>query len=123
MIARDTTREARDAQLAAWRRLGPSGRIAVAWEMSETARELSVAAILRRDPSLSPEQARRMLLRRPLGAALFDAAFGATPPRPLQRDRSREWLEGRSDPAQGPPLQPLRVRPRTAERPGSSHPR
>jgi hypothetical protein len=79
MVTRDTTREARDAQLAAWRRLGPGGRVEVAWEMSETARDLSVAAILRRDPSLSAEQARRKLLRRLLGDALFDAAFGRTP--------------------------------------------
>jgi hypothetical protein len=80
VTSRDTAREAREAQLAVWRRLGPSGRVALAWQMSESAREVALAGILARDPSLSREQARRVLLRRLLGPELFDAAYGGTTP-------------------------------------------
>jgi len=71
----DTSREARAAQLAAWRKIGPAGRFEIAWELSESAREISIDGMLRNDPGLSREAARRRLLRRLLGAALFDAAY------------------------------------------------
>ncbi len=80
MGSRDTTPEAREAQLAAWRRLGPAGRVELAWELTEFARESSLAGLLARNPTLSREDGRRMLLRRLLGDDLFDAAFpGAKP--------------------------------------------
>jgi hypothetical protein len=80
MAARDTTPGAREAQLAVWRRLGGPGRVELAWQMSESAREISIAGILARSPALSREQARRLLLRRLLGAALFDAAYAGDEP-------------------------------------------
>jgi hypothetical protein len=80
MFARDTAREAREAQLAALRRLGPSGRVELADELSESARETSLAGLVARNPGLSREEARRPLLRRLLGDALFDAAFPAAKP-------------------------------------------
>ena len=82
MVTRDTTREAREAQLAAWRRLGPAGRVELAWELTEFARESSLAGLLARNPTLSREEACRLLLRRLLGDALFDAAFPGTKPSP-----------------------------------------
>ena len=56
MAARDTTPGAREAQLAAWRRLGGPGRVELAWQMSESAREVSIAGILARSPALSREK-------------------------------------------------------------------
>ena len=75
MRARDTAAEAREVQLAALRALGPTRRVELAFEMSEQARAISLAGVLAREPGLSPEQARARLLRRILGAALFDAAW------------------------------------------------
>jgi hypothetical protein len=49
--------------------------VELAFEMSEQARAVSLAGVLAREPGLSPEQARARLLRRVLGAALFDAAW------------------------------------------------
>jgi len=75
MRARDTAAAAREVQLAALRALGPARRVELALEMSEQARAVSLAGVLAREPALSPEQARARLLRRILGAALFDAAW------------------------------------------------
>jgi HEPN domain-containing protein len=75
MRPRDTTREAFDAQRAAWRRLGPARRVELAFEMSEQAREISIRGALAREPGLAPEEARARLLRRLLGDALYRAAW------------------------------------------------
>ena len=75
MSARDTAAGAREAQLRVLRSLGPARRVELALEMSEQARAVSLAGVLAREPELSPEQARARLLRRVLGAALFDAAW------------------------------------------------
>jgi hypothetical protein len=75
MRARDTAAAAREVQLAALRALGPARRVELALEMSDQARAVSLAGLLAREPELSPEQARARLLRRILGAALFDAAW------------------------------------------------
>jgi hypothetical protein len=75
MSARDTAAAAREAQLRVLRSLGPARRAELALEMSEQARAVALAGVLAREPGLSPEQARARLLRRVLGAALFDAAW------------------------------------------------
>jgi hypothetical protein len=82
MATRDTTHEAREAQLAAWRRLGPAGRVELAWELAECARETSLAGILARNPALSREEGRLLLIRRLLGDDLFTAAFRTAKPTP-----------------------------------------
>ena len=75
MTSRDTSREARAVQLQAQRRLGPAGRVELAFEMSEQARAISISGALAREPGLGPEEARARLLRRLLGDALFDACW------------------------------------------------
>jgi hypothetical protein len=52
----------------------------LAIQMSQQARETSIRGIRDRDPTLSATAARDVLLRRLLGDALFDAAFGASTP-------------------------------------------
>ena len=52
----------------------------LAIEMSQQARETAIQGILDRDPSLSASDARGVLLRRLLGNALFEAAFGSSTP-------------------------------------------
>ena len=78
MAARDTSREAREAQCEAQRRLGAAGRVELAFEMSAEARRISIAGMRRRDPGLSEAAARSRLLRRLLGDRLFAAAYGRT---------------------------------------------
>jgi hypothetical protein len=78
MTSRDTSREARAVQRLAQRRLGPAGRVELAFEMSEQARAISIAGAMAREPGLGPEEARARLLRRLLGDALFDACWPAS---------------------------------------------
>lgn len=62
MIPFDTDPRAHHAQVEALRRLGPAGRIAQAFEMSELAREMSKAGIKKRHPEYSDEDAVRALV-------------------------------------------------------------
>jgi hypothetical protein len=55
--------------------MGPGRRAGIAFELSEQARAISIEGIRARDPRLSPEAARRILLRKLLGTELFAAAF------------------------------------------------
>jgi hypothetical protein len=66
----DTESAARDAQIAAARRLGPAGRVRVAAELSEDARRISIEGERRRHPELTEEEARQNVLRRSWGAEL-----------------------------------------------------
>ena len=77
MRSSDTARDALEVQRAAQRRLGPARRVELAFEMSEQARTVSIQGAMAREPGLSPEHARARLLRRLLGAALYDAAWPA----------------------------------------------
>jgi hypothetical protein len=49
----DTTPDADEAQFAAYRRLGPTGRLAAAFSLSATTRQLAAAGIRRRHPGYS----------------------------------------------------------------------
>ena len=75
MLPRDTQRAAIDVQRDAYRRLGAAGRVELAFEMSEQAREISITGMLDRDPTLSRSEARARLLRRLFGEDLFEAAY------------------------------------------------
>jgi hypothetical protein len=66
----DTEAHALEAQLAAVRRLGPSGRARLAVEMSEDARRISFEGERRRHPELTAVEARLAVLRRLWGAQL-----------------------------------------------------
>lgn len=63
-MATDTSAEARAAQIAVLRGLGPSERVRIAAEMSEDARRIAIEAEQRRHPDLSPTEARRIVLER-----------------------------------------------------------
>ena len=69
-MSRDTSDAAREAQVAAVRRLTPSERMERAAQMSEDARRIAIEAERRRHPGLTDEEARRAVLRRVWGAAL-----------------------------------------------------
>jgi len=71
----DTSREAREVQLQAQRRLGAGARLELAFEMCAEARRISIAGMRRRDPALSEAEARSRLLRRLLGEELYEAAY------------------------------------------------
>lgn len=66
----DTDAAAREAQFAALRRLGVSGRLRLAAEMSEDARRISIEGERRRHPALTEAQARLAVLRRVWGPDL-----------------------------------------------------
>ena len=75
MTSRDTSRAAREAQIAALRSLGGAGRLELAFAMSEEARAISLAGIRARNPQLSEAEARAQLLRRILGPELYAAVY------------------------------------------------
>jgi len=66
----DTKDAARDAQVAALRRLGPSERFRLAAEMSEDARDIAVEGERRRHPELTEAEARRAVFARMWGPVL-----------------------------------------------------
>lgn len=66
----DTDAAAREAQVAALRRLGVLGRLRLAAEMSEDARRISIEGERRRHPELTESQARLAVLRRVWGPDL-----------------------------------------------------
>jgi len=47
--------------------------------MSEQARRISIAGLLDRNPEMSPDEARAIVLKRILGAELYEAAYGSGP--------------------------------------------
>jgi hypothetical protein len=69
-MADDTTAAARDAQVAAARRLAPSERLRLAAEMSEDARRIAIDGERRRHPELTEAEARQVVFRRLWGAEL-----------------------------------------------------
>jgi len=66
----DTAPGAREAQVVAVRRLGPSDRLRLAVEMSEDARRIAIEGEQRRHPELTATEARGAVLRRMWGAEL-----------------------------------------------------
>lgn len=71
-MALDTDNGARSAQVAAVRRLGASGKLRLAAEMSEDARRISIEGERRRHPELTEGEARQEVLRRMWGAELAE---------------------------------------------------
>lgn len=70
VVAQDTDQRAREAQLAALRRLGPARRFELAAAMSEDARRIAIEGELRRHPEMTESEARRAVLARGWGADL-----------------------------------------------------
>lgn len=75
MAIDDTDPKAREVQLAVLRRLGPSGRVRIASEMSEDVRRIALDAEQRRHPELSAAEVRRIVLGRMWGQALADKVY------------------------------------------------
>lgn len=80
MRSRDTSSDVVAVQRAAQRRLGPAGRVELAFEMSEQARAVAIQGALAREPGLSAGEARARLLRRLLGERLYRAAWPGRSP-------------------------------------------
>jgi len=76
-MASDTTSSAQSAQVLAARRLGAEGRLRVAAQLSEDARQISIEGVLRRTPSYSFEDARRQVLRLVWGEELASRVWPA----------------------------------------------
>ncbi len=75
MHSRDTSQDARKAQLDALRSLGGAGRIAQVVDMSERAREIAIQGWLDRHPNATRAEAVADVRRRILGDELFNAAY------------------------------------------------
>jgi hypothetical protein len=69
-IPRDTSHEAWEVQMAALRRLGPAGRVAVAVDLSESVRALQFAGIEAVHPEWSRTEVVRRLVRTQYGIEL-----------------------------------------------------
>lgn len=66
-LPRDTTPEANEAQLEAYRRLGGAGRAAVMFRLGDLARRTAMAGIRRRHPEYDEPRVRLALARLLLG--------------------------------------------------------
>lgn len=77
-VAIDTTRHARRVQERTWRSLGPRGRVRLAASMSDDARQITTAGIVRRHPEFTDERVVRELILRMHGV---DVSTGARNPR------------------------------------------
>ena len=80
MRPRDTTADSHAAQLAAYRRIGPTGRAQLAATLSTETRQLTRAGIRSRHPRYSNEEVDLALRRLLYGDELFRRAW---PKRPL----------------------------------------
>jgi hypothetical protein len=76
---RDTSSDSHEAQLRAYRQLGPSGRARVAARLSADTRELARAGIRSRHPEYRDEEVEIALRRLLLGDELFHRAWPALP--------------------------------------------
>lgn len=70
LMVGDTRDDARTAQIAALRRLGAEGRLRLAAEMSEDARQIAIESERRRHPEMTAHDARLAVLRRLWGSDL-----------------------------------------------------
>ena len=78
--SQDTSPEAHQQQLAAYRRMGPERRLLLALSMSDDGRAVAAAGIKSRHPANGEDEVRDALHRLLLGDTLFRAAW---PGRPL----------------------------------------
>lgn len=66
-ISADTSPDAHEAQIRAYRRMGGAARVVVMFRLSESARRWSIAGIRRRHPRYDDLQLRLALARMTLG--------------------------------------------------------
>jgi hypothetical protein len=72
----DTTAEAMAAQLQVLRRIGPAGRLAMAFELSDNLRSLVAAGVRHRHPQWDDQTVERETIRLMIGDTLFRRAYG-----------------------------------------------
>ena len=63
----DTASDAHDAQLAALRALGPTGRLELALRLADELRQFTLAGLMHRHPEFSDAELRQALSRITLG--------------------------------------------------------
>lgn len=79
MRARDTTAAAAEMQHGIYRRMTAGERFAIALELSEATRQITLDGIRARHPSYDDEQARLALFRLIYGDELFAKAWPRAP--------------------------------------------
>jgi hypothetical protein len=79
VIPRDTSPAAHAAQLAAYRRMSGAERVALAAQLSEDVRAVTMAGIRARHPAYSDRELWYALQRLILGDELFSRAWPAAP--------------------------------------------
>jgi hypothetical protein len=78
-VALDTSREALDRQIEAYRRMDGAARVEIAALLSDDVREVAAAGIQARHPEYSKEQARLALYRLLYGDNVFRGAWPIHP--------------------------------------------
>jgi hypothetical protein len=77
--ARDTTEEAAQVQLDAYRRMASSDRLRVGLELTRMSRDLLAAGIRARHPEYTDDEVKWALIRAWIGADLFQRAYPHCP--------------------------------------------
>ncbi len=75
-LARDTTAEAQAKEFEILRRIGPVGRLAMAFELSDNLRSLVEAGVRYRHPQWNDRMVEREVMRLMIGDDLFRKAYG-----------------------------------------------
>jgi hypothetical protein len=75
-IPRDTTREAFIKQMEVLRSLGPSGRAAMTFELSDNLRQIVKDGVRHRHPDWDEAHVKEEFLRIVLGDRLYNEAYG-----------------------------------------------
>jgi hypothetical protein len=78
----DTTPEALAVQFQVLRRIGPTGRLAMMFELSDNLRSLVEAGVRHRHPDWDDRTVEREVIRLMIGDDLFRQAYGREPVKP-----------------------------------------
>ncbi len=78
----DTTAEALAVQFQVLRRIGPAGRLAMLFELSDNLRSLVEAGVRHRHPDWDDRTVEREVIRLMIGDDLFRRAYGKEPAEP-----------------------------------------
>jgi len=79
---RDTTPDATARQFEILRRIGPTGRAAMTFELGDNLRSLVRAGVRHRHPDWDDRTVEREVIRLMIGDALFRQAYGKGPAAP-----------------------------------------
>ena len=73
----DTSVEATEVQRQIWRKMSPTERTALAFEMSENARSIAASGIRKRHPEWSRDEVRLELIRLMHGESVYQAILAS----------------------------------------------